>query len=166
MQRVVGVPVVLLLASGLFTVLSHRHAELPQPLAVAAAVGPVEGAVDPAPAARLDAAGPVGRSNPSPRPRPHAAPLLAAHNAEWAVLAARIRGCESHGHPGAAPDYTAKNPNSSASGAYQIVDTTWAGRYGVDHASDATPEQQDGVALELYRRHGTADWAASASCWR
>ena len=40
------------------------------------------------------------------------------------------------------------------------------GRYGVDHASDATPEQQEAAAADLYRRHGTADWAASAPCWR
>ena len=27
-------------------------------------------------------------------------------------------------------------------------------------------EQQDAAASDLYRRHGTADWAASAPCWR
>ena len=36
----------------------------------------------------------------------------------------------------------------------------------MDHASDATPEQQEAAAADLYRRHGTADWAASAPCWR
>ena len=84
----------------------------------------------------------------------------------WAYWSVRIRGCESHGRPDAPPDYAAKNPHSSASGAYQIVDATWDGRYGVKHASDATPAQQEAAAAELYQQHGTAWWAASAPCWR
>ena len=97
-----------------------------------------------------------------PRLKPKSAPLPRG----WQYWSARIRGCESHGRANAVPDYRAKNPESSASGAYQILDTTWGGRYGVSHASDATPEQQEAVAAELYRRHGTADWLASAACWR
>jgi hypothetical protein len=78
----------------------------------------------------------------------------------WAYWAPRIRQCESSGN------YRAKSPTSSASGGYQILDSTWQGRFGVRHASDATPAQQDQAAEELYRRHGTALWTASAACWK
>ena len=57
-------------------------------------------------------------------------------------------------------------PSTSASGAYQILDSTWQGRFGVRHAGDASPPQQDDAAASLYRTYGTSIWAASASCWR
>jgi hypothetical protein len=107
--------------------------------------------------------GKATRPTRSRKPAPAPAP---APTKGWAYWSVRIRGCESHGRPDAPPDYEAQNPESTASGAYQILDTTWAGRYGVRHASDATPEQQEAAAADLYRRHGTADWAASAPCWR
>jgi hypothetical protein len=94
------------------------------------------------------------------------APKQPARQTDWAYLAPRIRGCESGSGPASPANYKAENPTTSASGAYQIVDSTWGGRYGVEHASDATPEQQDAVASELYRRRCTADWASTAACWR
>ncbi|MCU1449014.1 MAG: putative secreted protein, partial [Acidimicrobiales bacterium] len=84
----------------------------------------------------------------------------------WHFWSSRIRGCESHGRPDSPPDYRAENPDTSASGAYQILDSTWAGRFGVAHASDATPAQQEQAAADEYRRGGTTAWAASAACWR
>jgi hypothetical protein len=176
-QAAVAAVLGIVLASGLMTVVAHRPGTLREPVALAAAVGPVEQVVvDPSGKGSVSrpAAVPVSRSKTARRPSRTTTttpPAKAVHErpvsrTDWAYLGPRIRGCESGSGPDTLPDYTAENPDTSASGAYQIIDSTWAGRYGVDHASDATPEQQEAAALDLFRRHGTADWAASASCWR
>jgi len=58
-----------------------------------------------------------------------------------AVLAA-IRSIESGG------DYEAEAPGSTASGAYQFIDSTWDGYGGYPRASDAPPTVQDSKAAE------------------
>ena len=81
------------------------------------------------------------------------------------LVRAGIREQESGGN------YKANNPSSAggkgAWGAYQYIDTTWAGRYGVLHASDATPEQQDAAAnldlTDLYVLLG--DWDRVIVAW-
>jgi hypothetical protein len=168
-QRLVGAQVAVLLAAGVIGVVAHGvPGTSSEPLALATAVGPVAGG----PVAVVDAPSParVGRIEVS---RSEHRPVKATRSKRpaappkgWAYWSVRVRGCESHGRPDAPPDYEAQNSESTASGAYQILDTTWAGRYDVRHASDATPEQQEAAAADLYRRHGTADWAASAPCWR
>jgi hypothetical protein len=167
-QTLVAAHVAVVLGAGLLAVAIHQRPDVRgEPLALAAATGPASPPVELAsasaprltkaparPAATKQRAKPARRQSAPPPPR------------GWAYWSARIRGCESHGRPDAPPDYQAQNPQSSASGAYQILDTTWAGRYGVSHASDATPSQQEAAAADLYRRHGKADWMASAPCWR
>src|SRR5436305_1940533 len=76
------------------------------------------------------------------RPRPPA-PVKG-----WAYWGPRVRQCESTGN------YRAHSATTSASGAYQILDSTWQGRFGLAHAGDATPAQQDRAAEELYRAYG------------
>ena len=73
-----------------------------------------------------------------------------------------IKQCESGG------SYTAQNPTSTASGAYQFLDTTWQGlsaAKGYSKAKYAPASVQDAAALELYNQAGTPPWAASSSCW-
>jgi murein DD-endopeptidase MepM/ murein hydrolase activator NlpD len=57
-------------------------------------------------------------------------------------ILATIRTLESAGN------YHAKAAGSSASGAYQFLDTTWNGYGGYTHAADAPPAVQDAKATE------------------
>ncbi len=102
-------------------------------------------------------AGIVAALAPPPAPPPPPATGIPA------VLVA-IRECESGG------SYTAENPSSTASGAFQYLDSSWrsygyAARYGVSRASMASPAQQDEAALDTLARSGTTPWNASRGCW-
>lgn len=61
-----------------------------------------------------------------------------------------VKWRESHG------DYNAQNPTSTASGAWQFLDSTWAGYGGYPSAWLAPPDVQDERAREL--------WAGGAGC--
>jgi murein DD-endopeptidase MepM/ murein hydrolase activator NlpD len=78
-----------------------------------------------------------------------------------AVLAT-IRDIESGGN------YQAKSAGSSASGAYQFLDSTWNSYGGYPHASDAPPDTQDAKAAEqvsaILDAHGQ-DVAAVPVVW-
>jgi hypothetical protein len=162
-QRATAVAVGLLLTAGVTRVaVERRTGSAERPVAMTAAVGVLADVQVAPPGIR---SGPAAGSRNGPRhtrPRTVAKPPARG----WQFWSARIRGCESHGRPDAPPDYGAENPDTSASGAYQILDSTWAGRFGVTHASDATPAQQEQVAAEEFRRGGTTAWAASAPCWQ
>jgi hypothetical protein len=86
--------------------------------------------------------------------------IVSAHGGLPGILLA-IRRCESGGR------YDARNPVSSASGAYQFISSTWA-RWGDlrwPEAWLAPPEVQDAAALRLYQASGTIPWNASKGCW-
>ena len=81
----------------------------------------------------------------------------AQHNPPGGFLAC-VRRHESGG------DYTAKNPSSTASGAYQFLDSTWrtvsaqAGHGGYPSARSAPPWVQDAVALHTLNTVGKSPW--------
>jgi hypothetical protein len=61
--------------------------------------------------------------------------------------------CESKGDP------TARNPDSSASGLWQFLDSTWRDTTGrTDRAYQAPPEAQTAAAAKLRRAAGWSQW--------
>ncbi len=69
-----------------------------------------------------------------------AAPAIPA---DLGPILATIRQMESGG------DYTAQAKGSTASGAYQFIDSTWGGYGGYRRALDAPPPVQDAKAVEM-----------------
>lgn len=104
-----------------------------------------------------------------------AAPRPPQPQGDLTSLLARIRHCESRGR------YDALNARSTASGAYQILDTTWRGwvkAYGDGRLDPNTgtpaywpraylapPDYQDLVAARALARQGPRPWNASKGCW-
>lgn len=86
------------------------------------------------------------------------APAASASTAP-ASLKAAIRYCESSGN------YQAQNPSSTASGAYQFLDTTWHGLGYSGRAKDAPAATQDAAFDKLYSMSGTSPWVSSQPCW-
>jgi murein DD-endopeptidase MepM/ murein hydrolase activator NlpD len=78
------------------------------------------------------------------------------------VVLATIREIESGG------DYRAQSAGSTASGAYQFLDSTWAGYGGYTRAKDAPPAVQDAKAADyaqaILDRHG-GDVSAVPVSW-
>lgn len=73
-----------------------------------------------------------------------------------------IAQCESGGR-------NAKNPSSSASGYYQIIDGTWKANGGKQFASTArgaSKGQQRIVAERVMASQGPGAWSPSAHCWK
>lgn len=87
----------------------------------------------------------------------HAAPL------DWDSVKEPLARCESGNNP------KARNPTSSASGKWQLINGTWAangGRIYARTAAQATVAEQEIVAKRLFLRLGLGPWNASKSCWR
>jgi hypothetical protein len=86
-----------------------------------------------------------------------AQPVEEAHTPPGGFLAC-VRRHESGG------SYTAKNPNSTASGAYQFLDSTWrtmsarAGHAGWGSARHAPPHVQDAVAVYTVNSGWRSAW--------
>lgn len=120
---------------------------------------------------------PATSALPPAPPAAPPAPPAAAQGAQPAMssLLRRIGGCESAGHPDAPIRWQAENPTSTASGGFQILDSTWRGwarSYGAGtdaaaygHAASASPATQTVVAQRALDAQGTAPWRASRACW-
>ena len=86
-----------------------------------------------------------------------AEPAAPAHEPPGGFLAC-VRRHESGG------DYRAENPVSTASGAYQFLDSTWrtmsarAGHSGWGHAASAPPSVQDAVAQYTVNSGWSSAW--------
>ena len=62
--------------------------------------------------------------------------------------------CESGGN------YSALNPSSGAGGAYQILPSTWE-LYGGQGAPEASKEEQDRIAAEIWADSGGGAWVCA-----
>lgn len=133
---------------------------------------PAAPAASPEPAVETAAEPAVVEAPPATPPAP---PKQAADTVLAGVEAAatKIRDCESGARlpdgtavPGSA-DYTAQNPTSSASGAYQFIDGTWEWVTGLPAPARAHPPAvQDAAFAELYDGgRGAHHWDPSRSCW-
>ena len=86
-----------------------------------------------------------------------AEPVEEAHTPPGGFLAC-VRRHESGG------SYTAENPTSTASGAYQFLDSSWrtlsagAGYAGYSHAAYAPPAVQDAVAIYTVNSGWRSAW--------
>jgi hypothetical protein len=85
-------------------------------------------------------------------------------NAPTGILRA-IAGCESGGAPDAPINYTAQNPESTASGGFQIEQGTWNNFAGYTEAKYAPPYIQNEKGEQLFAEEGTRPWTASEACW-
>lgn len=75
-------------------------------------------------------------------------------------IAACIRKYESGGN------YTAQNPSSTASGAYQFLDSTWQAVTGLSgRAMNYSPAQQDAAFWKLWDNgRGASQWVTAGMC--
>jgi hypothetical protein len=105
--------------------------------------------------AQFQALDPAGQAAVIAHLQTRAAPP--AHNPPGGFLAC-VRRHESGGN------YRAENPVSTASGAYQFLDSTWrtmsarAGHSGWGHAADAPPAVQDAVAIHTVTSGWRSAW--------
>ncbi len=56
-------------------------------------------------------------------------------------------------------NYRAVNPSSGAGGAYQFMPSTWRAMGGQGLPQNASPAEQDAMAMKLYAQAGRSPWA-------
>lgn len=93
-------------------------------------------------------------------------PKIALHKMNYteAMVMDRVKMCESGGNP------NAKNKNSTASGSYQILQSTWnyEGKklWGSLEGKDIfNPKDNEELAVYLFEKYGTSPWLESKACW-
>jgi hypothetical protein len=92
---------------------------------------------------------------PRPKRRPTRSSARTRFTGDHELPPESVKRCESGGN------YQAQNSGSSASGAWQIIDGTWGGYGGYEHAKDAPPELQDEKAALLWAGgRGASHWEA------
>ena len=81
--------------------------------------------------------------------------------------AAAITACESSASKElGSSDMYAKNPNSSASGLFQFIDSTYKWKTGRINARGDTPQNQYAAFLSLWNEgKGWGHWRESQGCW-
>lgn len=94
----------------------------------------------------------IVKVNPSPAPRKTQVTSAPTSGGSCTGLADVAR-MESGGNP------RAQNPNSTASGKYQYLDSTWNGYGGYQRASDAPESVQDRRAQADWNRGMQSQWA-------
>lgn len=108
-------------------------------------------------------ADPVPVAKPTPKPRVEKASRTTARQPQpdWIQQFAQCVISHESRHAGM---YTAENPYSSASGAYQFIDSTWrsasraAGYPGYARAKYAPPAVQDAVFAYVVAHGGALHW--------
>jgi TolA-binding protein len=91
----------------------------------------------------------------------HRRQLARQHRSSGWAIPRYIVMCESGGN------YRAENPTTTASGAYQILDSTWAAYggiklSGIGHAASAAPWQQDEIARRIWNGGaGAGQWSCA-----
>lgn len=101
---------------------------------------------------------------------------VSAANKRVSVQKSATRGTVSHSAPGGVAacirkyesggNYRAENPSSTASGAYQFLDSTWHAITGrSDRAKDAPPSVQDAAFFKLWAGGANASqWTTAHLC--
>lgn len=142
------------------------------PSATADTTAPMPDTVVPEP----DTTAPPATTAPSPRPTVAPAPAAPAAVDGLPRELRRIGGCESTGDPDGPLLW--RQPNllgSTASGAFQVLDSTWAtwaSTYGAGtdaasyrRAMHAPPATQLAVVVRAHAAEGATPWASSRACW-
>ena len=102
-----------------------------------------------------------------PPPPPPPPPLPYVNLVDRDPVARAVAACESVGDVGGIPDYSAENPTSTASGAFQFLDGTFEWVTGLPGPTSAhPPEVQDRAFLDLWDEgRGKSHWNPSRYCW-